>query len=97
MPADVTNLLMIPKQQSTNLAYTTDEIKLRLYKSVWETAPESLFYGVPTCVLGLEYEQWFSYLEIQNAVLVIRRVQVGSVHFRLFGISLNTAKMKYVI
>ena len=27
---------------------------------------------------------------------VIRRVQVGSVWFRLFGTSLNTAEMKYV-
>ena len=36
-------------------------------------------------------------LEIQNALPVIRRVKVGSVRFRLFGISLNTAKMKYVI
>ena len=27
---------------------------------------------------------------------VIRLVQVGSVRFRLFSISLNTAKMKYV-
>ena len=64
---------------------------------VCETAPESLFYGGPNCVLGLEYEQRFAYLEIQNALLVIRRVQIGSVRFRLFGISLNTAKMKYVI
>ena len=64
---------------------------------VRETAPESLFYGGPTFVLGLKYEQWFAYLEIQNALLVIRRVQIGSVRFRLFGISLNTAKMKYVI
>ena len=29
---------------------------------------------------------------IQNALPVIRRVPVGSVRFRLFGISLNTAK-----
>ena len=27
------------------------------YMSVCETMPESLFYGGPTCVLGLEYEQ----------------------------------------
>ena len=39
----------------------------------------------------------FAYLEIQNALPVIRRVQVGSVRFRLSGISLNTTKMKYVI
>ena len=92
--------------QASNLACTTDETKLWLYKSVCETAPESLFDGGPTCVLGFEYEQWlacekshcrFAYLEIQNALPVIRRVQVGSVWFRLFGISLNTAKMKYVI
>ena len=36
-------------------------------------------------------------LEIQNALPVIRQVQVGSLRCRLFGISLNTAKMKYVI
>ena len=36
-------------------------------------------------------------LEIQNALPVVRRVQVGTVRFRLSGISLNTAKMKYVI
>ena len=57
MSADVTNLLINPQQQSSILAYTTDEINLWLYKSVCETAPESLFYGGPTCVLGLEYEQ----------------------------------------
>ena len=39
----------------------------------------------------------FAYLEIQNALPVIHQVQVGSVRFRLFSISLNTAKMKYVI
>ena len=36
-------------------------------------------------------------LEIQNALLVIHRVQVGSVRFGLFGISLNAAEMKYII
>ena len=36
-------------------------------------------------------------LELQNALPVIRQVQVGSVRFGLFGISLNTVKMKYVI
>ena len=36
-------------------------------------------------------------LEIQNALPVICRVQVGSVRFRLFCIPLNTAKKKYVI
>ena len=39
----------------------------------------------------------FAYLEIQNALPVIRRVQVGTVRFILSGISLNTTKMKYVI
>ena len=64
---------------------------------LWNSA-KSLFYGGPTCVLGLDYEQWFAYLEIQKALLVIRQVQIGFAHFRLFGISLlNTAKMKYVI
>ena len=89
---------MNPSQQSSNLPCTTDETKLWLYKSVCETAPESLFYRGPISVLGPDYEQWFAYLEIQNALLVIGQVQVGSVYFRLFGISLlNTAKMKYVI
>ena len=55
----------------------------------------------PTCVLGFEYVKKshcrFAYLEIQNVLPVIRRVQVGTVRFRLSGISSNTAKMKYVI
>ena len=57
MSADVKNLLMNPKQQASNLACTTDESKLWLYKSVCETVPESLFYRGPACVLGFEYEQ----------------------------------------
>ena len=57
MSVDVTNSLMNPLQQASNLACTTDETKLSLYKSVCETAPEFLFYGGPTCVLGFEYEQ----------------------------------------
>ena len=57
MSADVTNSRMNPQQKASNLACNTDETKLRLYKSVCETAPESLFYGGPTCVLGFEYEQ----------------------------------------
>ena len=39
----------------------------------------------------------FAYLETQNTLPLIRRVQVRSVRFRLFGISLITVKMKYVI
>ena len=57
MSVDVTNSLMNPLQQASNLACTTDETKLSLYKSVCETAPEFLFYGGPTCALGFEYEQ----------------------------------------
>ena len=43
--------------EGVNLACTTDKTKLWLYKSVCETAPESLFYGGPTCFLGFEYGQ----------------------------------------
>ena len=97
MSADVTNLLMNPQQQSSNLACTTDETKLWLYVCVKQRRNPYSTGAPPLYLEGLEYEQWFAYLEIQNALLVIRRVQVGSVWFRLFGISLNTAKMKYVI
>ena len=52
-----------------------------------------MFLFVKIYSLGIEVT---AYLEIQNALPVIRRVQVRSVWFRLFGISLNTAKMKYL-
>ena len=38
------------------LACTTDETKLWLYKSVCETAPESLFYGDPNCHFSMSHD-----------------------------------------